>query len=74
MTHAAIDSNLCRALHFSMHRVDQLRMKLNMSEPLNVLEEFLMRRALLRARYAMQQSNEVEAMRMLRVLKRFEQP
>jgi hypothetical protein len=55
-------------LHQEMTRVDGLRVRLNPNSPDQVWLEFWMRRALLRARFAMTQRNSVEAKRMWKVL------
>jgi hypothetical protein len=62
------DVELWNLLHKEMARVDGLRVRLNPNSPGQVWLEFWMRRALLRARFAMIQRNPVEAKRMWKVL------
>ena len=59
------DDKLFNALGQAMVRVDDLRVKLKRAD---LLPEFMMRRAILRARYAIMQRNTVDAARMLKVL------
>jgi hypothetical protein len=60
--------NLHLALHREMERVDDLRMKLDPHRPADVWIEFMMRRAILRARFALNQNNMHEMQRMWRLL------
>jgi hypothetical protein len=62
------DVELWNLLHQEMARVDGLRVRLNPNSPSQVWLEFWMRRALLRARFAMTQRNLPEAKRMWKVL------
>jgi hypothetical protein len=55
-------------LQQEMNRVDALRVRLNPNIPSHTWLEFWMRRALLRARFAMTQRNLPEAKRMWKVL------
>ena len=57
-------------LQQEMARVDNLRMHLDMHHPENLFREFWMRRAYLRARFALMQRNMDDARRMLTVLSR----
>jgi hypothetical protein len=69
---AYADDEICEhALPHEMRRVDALRMKLDLNQSENLFLEFMMRRALLRARFALQQRNRVEALRMWHVLAYF---
>jgi hypothetical protein len=62
------DVELWTLLQQEMVRVDGSRVRLNPTTPSHVWLEFWMRRALLRARFAMIQRNPAEAKRMLKVL------
>lgn len=68
---AFADDTVLSVIPQEMMRVDALRMKLNMDHPYNVLQEFVMRRALLRSRHALHQRDRVEALRMWKVLVQF---
>ena len=62
------DVELWTLLQQEMTRVDRLRVRLNPNTPGHAWLEFWMRRALLRARFAMIQRNLPEAKRMWKVL------
>jgi hypothetical protein len=62
------DNKFCYQLGLEMARVDALRMKLDVRNPHTVWPEWWMRRALLRANFALKQHNMVEAKRMHKVL------
>jgi hypothetical protein len=66
-----LDENLCNALASEMARVEALRMKLNPNDANDIFTEFMMRRALLRAKFALTQHNVPEALRMWKVLAHF---
>jgi hypothetical protein len=61
---------LFNALFLEMSRVDELRVKLKQTAQ-DLLLEFLMRRAILRARFSILQRNSKDAHHMLRVLAQF---
>jgi hypothetical protein len=61
--------NLRVALANEMHRVDAMRMKLNMAESENHLIEFLLRRDLIRAHSALQRGDTNDLIRMWSLLK-----
>jgi hypothetical protein len=65
---AVTAENLLHALHREMERVGDLRMKLDPYRPADVWTEFMMRRAILRARFAINQNNTYEMQRMWRLL------
>ena len=64
-----IEIKLVTALQSEMTRIAFLRDKLSMHNSAHVFPEFLMRRALLRARLALQQTNPKEALRMYKTLR-----
>jgi hypothetical protein len=68
---AYADDSICNALPYEMRRIDHLRMRLDLNNPDNLWIEFMMRRAILRARFALHQRNRVEALRMWKVLRRY---
>jgi hypothetical protein len=68
---AYADDTVLSVIPQEMMRVDALRMKLDLHQSENLLLEFVMRRALLRSRYALHQRDRVEALRMWNVLVRF---
>ena len=65
------DAKLFDALGREMVRVDSLRTQLSPAVADHLLQEFMMRREIMRARLFLQQRNSPEARRMLKVLARF---
>jgi hypothetical protein len=68
VTNAQTESKLRYQLGLEMARVDALRMKLNPRNPNNTFIEFWMRRAILRAKFSLQQNNMTEGLRMWKLL------
>ena len=64
------DDKLLSALGQEMVRVDSLRVKLKRT-PTDLLPEFMMRRAILRAQFAIMQRNLPEVRRLLKLLAQF---
>jgi hypothetical protein len=62
------DDRLYNALSQEMARVDDLRVKLKRTD---LFPEFMMRRAILRARFAILQRNSPEARHLLKLLAQF---